>query len=278
MYDVFLGNSSLTTPETVADVNLVNNIFIFDDPPTSSNPQRQLHWWDLDWVPEWKQSLTRLHSVARSGQLVRLENSDCIRAYAPKYQSSNGNLILVTDAGYLNGLEFVERQNMTKPDSYYLGPSRWICSGITEYNEGSKCSSFISKVGPGTDWRVQSQNILYCLSEVTPERCKLQYSLPLAIVVMCFNLIKAIVICFVALTSTETPILTSGDAIASFLRTPDETTKGKCLLSGRYFGTRDQVSRRYFESQDDRQLKYSRKRKRWGLAVSGRRWFACMLS
>lgn len=50
-------------------------------------------------------------------------------------------------------------------------------------------------------------HINYCLSEKVPEKCKVQYSLDLAIVVIFFNFVKAVVIGCVASMSNEAPML-----------------------------------------------------------------------
>lgn len=280
-YDIFIGNSSLTSPESVVDIEVINGIVVSNSTPT--NPDFAVGYpypnrFDLHNIPEFKSLLTRLHEVARAGELVRLENSDCMKSYLPTYQSTNGNVILVASDYHSPGLEFTMEQPIIDPESYDWEPSRWICSGLRHgrherHYDASRCSSFISDSGAHTDWVVRSYDIRYCLSEKVPEKCKLQYSLPLAIVVISFNLIKVIIILVVALTSADIPILTSGDAIAFFMRTPDETTKGKCLVPREHLAPRDHLAAQY-----DPQGKYSREPQRWGSAVSLRRWFICLLS
>jgi hypothetical protein len=73
----------------------------------------------------------------------------------------------------------------------------------------------------------------YCLSERAEEHCKLQFVPAIAILVTILNLCKAILIFYVAFgtTSTEEPLLTMGDAVASFLEEEDHTTKDMCLLT-----------------------------------------------
>ncbi|KAF5860572.1 hypothetical protein ETB97_001345 [Aspergillus alliaceus] len=63
------------------------------------------------------------------------------------------------------------------------------------------------------------------------QRCKLECSLPLAITVVLSILCKAITIGYSAISATEKPILTTGDAVASFIQRPDESTRGQCLLT-----------------------------------------------
>lgn len=243
----------------MTDIELINGIYVFNstvDNPVTAVSIRVLRYR----IPEYKAVLTRLHDQAETGGLVRLEDSDCITAYGPKYQSKHGNLILVSPDSSTPGLGVFKKQRILGPERYQQEPSSWICATPEHYDaDQSRCSSFISDPNPNPDWTISTLHIDHCLSEIVPKKCKLQYSLPLAIVVMAFNLVKAIIIFLVAFTSADTPILTSGDAIASFMQTPDETTKGKCLVRQLDLGT-----------QYNPQVKYSKERKRWGSAASVR--------
>lgn len=71
------------------------------------------------------------------------------------------------------------------------------------------------------------------------ERCRLNYSVWVAVGVLATNILITIAVFTVLLRLSESaPILTIGDAIVSFLAQPDPLTKNHCFLS------RDQVSRR----------------------------------
>ncbi|KAE8395166.1 hypothetical protein BDV23DRAFT_195384 [Aspergillus alliaceus] len=72
---------------------------------------------------------------------------------------------------------------------------------------------------------------IYCPVEQPLQRCKLECSLPLAITVVLSILCKAITIGYSAISATEKSILTTGDAVASFIQRPDESTRGQCLLT-----------------------------------------------
>jgi hypothetical protein len=71
----------------------------------------------------------------------------------------------------------------------------------------------------------------YCLSEVAEPHCKLQFVPAIAVLVTVLNLCKAVLIFYVAFGTTEEPLLTMGDAVASFLEHEDPTTKDMCLLT-----------------------------------------------
>ena len=74
-------------------------------------------------------------------------------------------------------------------------------------------------------------DVQYCLSEPAEQQCKLQFTLPIAILVTILNLFKAVLIFYTAFATKEEPLMTMGDAVVSFLEKEDLTTKGMCLLS-----------------------------------------------
>ncbi|KAF2028392.1 hypothetical protein EK21DRAFT_27986, partial [Setomelanomma holmii] len=80
-----------------------------------------------------------------------------------------------------------------------------------------------------------SLTVAYCLSEVLPERCKLQLSLPLSIIVVFFNALKAT--CMLTMLFrlkeklSDPPIMNLGDAVSSFLERSDAHTKKLGLRS-----------------------------------------------
>lgn len=116
-------------------------------------------------------------------------------------------------------------------------------------------------------WQVNNYHIEYCLTEKTPQHCKLQHSLPLAIIIIGCNFIKAAIMLFVALRMTDVPLLTTGDAIASFLQNSDDSSRGKCLLS------KEEVV-----SGGHKQLAFSARRRWWAAAVFLRRWSFTLIS
>lgn len=82
-----------------------------------------------------------------------------------------------------------------------------------------------------TSWQPFHKEVLYCLAETIEEHCKLEYSTHLAVLVIILNAMKAILMFYLALGISEAPLMTVGDAIASFLETPDPSTQGMCLVT-----------------------------------------------
>lgn len=174
----------------------------------------------------WRSDLSRLRKLHAEGQLKKLENHDCIESYAVQYQTK-GSLLLVTN-------------NSTLDEFFNWGGNgphttqKWIC-------EGKSCDRY--DTSPETReiwqnpeaWKVMGVPVSYCLVETPPERCRLQLSLPLAIVVVFLNAAKAI--CMVTMLFgrqkkiDHSPIMNVGDTVASFLDRSEVTTKNMCLAS-----------------------------------------------
>ncbi|KAK0369045.1 hypothetical protein CLIM01_13602 [Colletotrichum limetticola] len=70
-----------------------------------------------------------------------------------------------------------------------------------------------------------------CYSQKTEERCKLMFSKTLCWIVTTLNLVKGILMLFVAYGNSERPLLNIGDAIESFLIEEDRYTRGMGLRS-----------------------------------------------
>lgn len=211
---------------------------------------------------------------AANDKLVRLNNSECIAAYATEFLSNYGNVLLITDDFNSTSLDF-DLLGTSYRGTYGIefdDPFSWICVNHSISNiPKHRCSYYIPDIQADVDvWIVGNDladkkhlaRVKYCLAEPAPALCKVEYSLTWAIVVTVFNFVKAAIICGVALTLRDIPILTVGDAVASFTGKPDQTTIGNCLLSRTII---------HKKAHDD-PLRFSRKPRRWASAVSVRRW------
>ncbi|KAF5010439.1 hypothetical protein FDECE_3408 [Fusarium decemcellulare] len=80
----------------------------------------------------------------------------------------------------------------------------------------------------------QVMDITGCWSEIYEAPCRLSIANTLLLIVCIMCLFKCL-LCFIVLRlrvwGEENPLMTPGDAIASFIATPDEETKGMCTLS-----------------------------------------------
>lgn len=203
-------------------------------------------------------------------ELYHLENDDCMSAYATNFQSEYGSVLLLTDDFHPNDTDF-DFLSSQGPSTTYKGdnPYAWMCWDHTVYASEMQtlCRDQLPEIRAHADhWIVGGYRVKYCLAERVPGKCKLEYSLPLAIIVIVFNIVKAIVICAVALTMNEQPILTTGDAVASFLKSPETRDRDHCLMS-----------KTLAKNPTSRPLPYEAKPQRWATAVSILRWTICII-
>lgn len=171
-----------------------------------------------------------------AGQLERLSPQDCIQAYAETFQTDRRHVILVTGS---NNYLMQEAATSTLVASASEGglnttwhrncpsaPFSWICdqAPVEICNDRPQCISTHKAIDP-LHWTVQRSTVQYCLSENVAQTCRLRFNLGLAVVVIVFNLLKAVAIFATWRISRKEPLLTMGDAIASFLLRSDDCTK-----------------------------------------------------
>ncbi|KAF2823774.1 hypothetical protein CC86DRAFT_327712 [Ophiobolus disseminans] len=169
----------------------------------------------------------RLRDIYARGGLQRLENRDCFKAYTTQFQTRGSVFLVTTNDSFSD--HFL---------SYFSGPwvtQDWACSA------GSCDESSATELGmkdfwkhPET-WSFDGVRVAYCLSETPAERCRLQLSLPIAIIVVFFNAMKAICMVTILLRLGEKmndpPVMNLGDTVASFLDRSDTCTKNMGMTS-----------------------------------------------
>lgn len=107
-----------------------------------------------------------------------------------------------------------------------------------------------------------------CLSQTLEEQCTIEASLSLLGVVIAFIFCKLLCMFWVLWKLKEHPLAVVGDAICSFLKEPDENTKGACLGTPSDFNHKN-----YWLSA----RKWSPKPRRWSRNASGGQWTTCIL-
>lgn len=216
--------------------------------------------------------------------LVTLDNRACVEIYTAPIISTYSDLILVsTYSNATNSLLYYDQnvESQLISDSMGLGgpcslpiletcdPSKVIANPLewsidipqyTVYYTSYASTSEDPSIFNGT--RIQ-----YCLSKGVEEHCKLQFSLAIMIIVIICNLVKTICMSIIAWKQDPKPLVTLGDAIASFLNRPDVKSEGKCVVGK----TRFEDSR----SWGPLISRWILKRLRWFRAASRRRWLVC---
>ena len=218
---------------------------------------------------------------------VKLENKQCVEIYTAPIISTHSDLLLVSSDlhatnsllsqnRYVDSQLIIDVRNQQQPDDDKI-PSPFCELGLSCNNAGAVVNpqnlSFVT-----SDILRQSHNhvngtipglsyIDYCLSQPVAEHCKLQFSVTIMIVVIICNMIKTVCMTTISWKQDPEPLVTLGDAIASFLDRPDVKTKRNCM-AGR---TRFEKSR-YWGLLLSR---WDPKRFRWFRAASRRRWIVC---
>ena len=223
-------------------------------------------------------SLNQVEKIAHTLQddqrsLQKLANRDCIRTYAAEFVSSHANVLLVP-----SNLEPRLFGNSSISDVWWsqsegaTSVSPWFCGG------GSCDANSIAEEATWEFCGYENGGCLrieYCLSQTVEEHCKLQFSRAIMMVVIVCNLCKMIIMGYVAWKRPLEPLVTVGDAIASFLDEPDLTTMGSCLSGKDQFeetSSSAQAGGRALRNWGQGIMRCDLGASYWFRAVSIRRW------
>lgn len=132
-----------------------------------------------------------------------------------------------------------------------------------------------------SQWKVYDHPIGYCLAREVEPHCKLQFSRDILIAVIACNLCKAAAMMATLFLQHEPALVTTGDAISSWLERPDEVTANQCLQSAK----RDvrTILTGYLPADDTTIVNgwlpvifHSSRALRWHRAISRKRWAAVL--
>lgn len=190
------------------------------------------------------------------------------------------NTNIRTSSSYFheNSLEANRYTNQT----VYKGSNATCLASMAVYAEFDYLTGDLIYTSPGTT----VMPIEECLVIRAEEHCQLLYSPPICLTIMlaAFAKIAAMFLAAHIGRSRSPPLLTVGDAVASFMERPDPSTKGLCWIAGADVRRGDwaKVTKAGFQAilQDEQSdpITYRRlkKRKFWGRAASGWRWLATL--
>ena len=183
--------------------------------------------------------------------LERLEVSDCIDAYANGASIDRGDVFLVSANVQQNLSEFsspgdsfsgyvLKRPlpidflpaNRSDEDNEYYAHWEWMClqnASVISVLDGLNCNP--QTLTRKKEWILESGLVDYCLSRKMPPSCELNMSLWILLVVVLCNVGKLLGISLTMFLCTDHVLLTTGDAISSFLVREDTSTRGLCTAS-----------------------------------------------
>ena len=174
-----------------------------------------------------------LQTFANNQSLRTMSAHECVQNFAQLIVTNYSSVVLVTTTSrpeheILNA----DRQTLTLPPGSSSGSMIWICSATN-----GDCNS-VENQQQNVTWSVPTPSgdapnsppgysiVDRCLAKEDLERCSVLFSRPLMIAVIICNVGK--IACFVitlALLNFQ-PLITVGDAVASYLSRPDPNTTG----------------------------------------------------
>ena len=201
-----------------------------------------------------------------------LTNSDCISTFGQTFVSNFLNVVVVTEGGNSNDT-VINIQGHSSTSRF--SDLTWICDqhsnrvcDVTQTN----ASNWILDATVSPPLKAK-----YCLAQPTQPSCTVELFPALLYTVIACNVIKAI--CFTCLIFLRfNPIITIGDAIASFLENPDPTTAGLGAMSARDVRGKWRVAgngAEYFEELNKDRV-WRNKRCRWFSGASPLRWIGAI--
>jgi len=191
----------------------------------------------------------------------RMNTTACIDEYAKEYLSQRSNLLLISDRyedhtfNSSSGTFVRVAGSVGDVSILYSVENRyaWMCNlpiGIWGHDYTSsvvsdrystktveaKCKiADVKKNATLGQWTLHGYRVTGCLSEKAEETCSVGFNLAIGIVVIVMNFGKALCIILILFQRTDPPMITVGDAIASFLPEPDRLTGGRCLMTVEQF-------------------------------------------
>ena len=174
-----------------------------------------------------------------SSNYWNLSNTDWKQTYDKKYVSEHGDLYLAIDrvafstsasSSALNAsvywpLELIGA-NQTSIRNMTVESPDWILYDILA---SSRSHSWYS-TGQFNVTSPVSAHVAHGFANIVRPQSRIQISLDFMIVVIVFNALKLAIMAYVLVTDKHDYIVTLGDAASSYLRRPDPTTLGQCML------------------------------------------------
>jgi hypothetical protein len=189
--------------------------------------------------------IVNLRKMYRDGRLERLQRSQCIDAYSKTYQTSRGDVLLVTsnttrDLNYRTQEPVIhyEITEMAVTDRNLI-PYSWVC-GLAVFGTFDRypCQPILPAIRANSTWEPFGREIEYCLSQPVAERCEILYSIYMGAIVVASGVIKTVVMLYTAFVIQGQPLLTIGDAVCSFIKNPEVNTENMCLCIATNFNAK----------------------------------------
>ena len=183
--------------------------------------------------------------------LTRLDKASCLKAYGIDLITEWANVVVVTDDAPFTNETILNRITV---QSKFSNSGSWVCHGLVQ---GAKPCATRQTADPDTwfvpvslntgldfDFGIQSDGhrfcsvrtdatlpVKYCLGQRVSEACQVGILPGVLIAVLVCNLIKIVCLFWTFRIPNFQPLVTIGDALLSFLQSPDASTLGQATAS-----------------------------------------------
>ncbi|GAB7366722.1 hypothetical protein MBLNU230_g0679t1 [Neophaeotheca triangularis] len=154
-------------------------------------------------------------------------------------------------------------------------PYNWIYTDVSE----NRAWGYVCKIdsllegASYNNWTIKGATIDYCMSRLIHDRCKLQGSFGIMVAVIASNVVKLSAMLWGLFGTKMHPLVTIGDALASFIEYADDWSRGTCLMSRKTAPHPAESERiRTALHLEPTPYKTPPKPQRWHAAVSPYRW------
>ena len=173
-----------------------------------------------------------------------LDIHDCLKRYIGPVISDRADVLLVSSQNSTQSVTTNLGTSLHVRFQFYSytalgGAGAWMCD--VQHGPTTMTCNLKSAASNMASSYLQHWDVSYCWSQRVEEHCKLQFSPVIMIIVIICNLIKLISMAWVAWKQDCEPLVTLGDAIASFLDCEDTTSRRLCLAGENRF--RDEKAR-----------------------------------
>ncbi|KAF2814158.1 uncharacterized protein BDZ99DRAFT_495695 [Mytilinidion resinicola] len=197
--------------------------------------------------------VSQLQEKANADQLKRMKSIDCYNIYNSSIVSHYGNVLVILNMTgekfFTSGSVFPDAPNefeSTTEDPDESKDTTDKCSGLEEWAANSSSpidhstSTIKNELFQDGEWiyslgsPAQHYPVLFCLSEYrddNEEICTVHVSVPLLLITLGLTSLKTLFMLGLLFLIKAPPLLSTGDAVASFLDRSDEWSKKSSLLS-----------------------------------------------
>lgn len=213
-----------------------------------------------------------------SSNYTRMSNLDCIKAYSEDFVTEYKTVIAVvhnTSQGNSGSLldVYVNDLPPAKEFNSSYNSFAWICNDTTVPPTNEPCRETTRQLQKTANsrWNSGGFDISYCMVEkLEQQECHLHFAPHFMGPVIVLNIVKCLVGFYVAFRLRDTPIVTLGDAIESFIKHPDPYTRGMCLATAHEMA--HQFSMATHHTPILRATTFDGTRHRWFKVVTKRQW------